>query len=39
MIEGGRNGDVSGPITPYDRGDLGGLHGAVEPARNLHRNT
>lgn len=30
MGEGGRNGDVSGPTTPYARGDLGGLRGAVE---------
>ncbi|MFD5569461.1 hypothetical protein [Streptomyces cadmiisoli] len=28
MGEGGRNEDVSGPTTPYARGDLGGLRGA-----------
>ncbi|GAA2230343.1 hypothetical protein GCM10010104_24570 [Streptomyces indiaensis] len=29
MDEGGRNGDVSGPTTPYDRGDQSGLQGAA----------
>lgn len=30
MGEGGRNGDVSGPTTPYVCGDLGGPEDAVK---------
>ncbi|MET8601752.1 MULTISPECIES: hypothetical protein [Streptomyces] len=38
MGEGDRNGDVSGPTTPYACGDLGGLQDA-DGLRNLYRNT
>ncbi len=35
----GRNGDVSGPTTPYAPGDLGGLQGVVEAAHHLPQHS